>query len=455
MKRFKKYLSFILILGISITSCFGQINTKKKQIQIDVNNNDNIELNTTYTNIEIELTNNNTVIINAIMDIDGLSNKEANNYFNNWNLETSKNQNNLVINSTFKNKNTNNLNKNGYYNGYFIETKQLEEINAEINSFSQDNIKISNTDIKNESSFNYDLYIKEGNKYLDKWQKNNKESVGKRWFNKTKKERIALRKAAKKRKPNKNKLITKKQLAALNPQKTLQNKINKKLKPKTNIRALSNRAIINKTLKIKIPKHANLTLNTRHGKVTISNEINNLKANLSYVLLVANNITGTKTQIKSTYSNFEINNWSEGKIETAFSNFVLIKKVKNIDITSNSSTVSIDKISNSLNAKGNFKMLSVDFSLSFKQALIDIVDSKKVWIKLPKTKLNLKYHGKNSNLIHSNKYLKSIVKKDLKNEIIEHLPLKNNKQYVQIIAKKSTLQVYDIPWEDLKIKNFK
>lgn len=453
MKRFKTYLVLILILQLSIITSFGQKITKKKQLKFDVNKNDIIELNSTYTNIEIELTNSNSVTIDATMNINGLSEKDANNYFNNWNLKTSKNQNKLVINSIFKNKNANNLNKNGYYNGYFIETKQLEEINAEINNFSQKNIKISNTDIKNKSFFNYDLYIKEGNKYLEKWQKDNNEPIGKRWFNKTKKERIALQKATKKRKPNKIKLDTKKQQNTLKPKEIIKVKLKRNNQPKSNVRALSNRAIINKTLKIKIPKQALLSINARHGKVTISNKIKNLKANLNYVLLNAKNITGLKTYIKSAYTNFEIEKWEEGKLETAFSNFVLLKEVKNIDIVSNTSIVSIDKVTNKINVNGSFKMLSIDFTSTITNAKINVEDSKQVWIKLPKTKYNLSYTGLDTKLIHPEKFkLLSYQNKPTK-QYIKSTSLSNNEKSIEIYALSSIMQVYDINWENLKIKN--
>ena len=453
MKRFKIYSSLILILGVSIITCSSQKKIKKKQLHFDVNKNDIIELNSTYTNIEIELTTNNTVVIDAIMDIDGLSDKNADDYFNNWNLKANKKQNKLVINSTFNNKNTSNLNKNGYYNGYFIDKEQLDKINSEIKSYSQNKSSIQKFNKTNNTVFDYNAYINDGNAYLIKWQKDNNESIGKRWFNKTKKERIALQKTAKRRKSSKKKKAKKKQLPVLNPKENLQVKLKKNSKPKINVRALSNRAIINKTLKIKIPKQAQLSIKVRHGKVTITGEIKNLNADLSYALLKANNINGSKTLIKSTYSNFEIDNWFAGKLETAFSNFILIKKAKNIDIISNTSTVSIDTVTNSFNAKGNFKMLSVDFSNSLKQAIIDIEDSKKVWIKLPKSKFNLRYNGTDSRLIHPKKYQSITFKKNSEIEFIKHLPLKNNEQVIQINAIKSTLQIYDIPWKDLKIKN--
>ena len=451
MKQFKTYISIILIFGISVSICFGQKNTIKKQLQFDVSKNTTIELNSSYTNIEFELTDGNSVIIDALMNIEGLTKKDSDKYFKNWNIKAYKEHNKLIINSTLNNKNTTNLNKNGYYNGYFIDKNQLNLIKSEIKNYSQNTKlvkKTSNSTQLNKSVFDYDAYIKEGNNYLIKWQKENNETIGKRWFNKTKKERIALQKA---RKPNTERLAVKKQQTTVNPKQNLKVKIKKNTQLKVNVRALSNRAIINKTLRIKIPKQALLSIKVRHGKVTFSNEIKNLKADLSYVLLNAKNITGSKTYIKSAYSNFEIEKWQSGKLEAAFSDFVLIKEVKNMDVVSNFSTVSIDKVTNYLNAKGSFKMLSVDFSNSFKHAIVNVVDSKKVWLKIPKNEFNLSYSGKDSKLLYPEKYeLKSIKDNE---KLIQYFPNKNNKKTIEIKSLSSIMQIYDIDWNNLKVKS--
>ncbi len=192
---------------------------------------------------------------------------------------------------------------------------------------------------------------------------------------------------------------------------------------KANIRSLPKRAIINKTLKIKIPRHAHLNINVRHGKVIFSDDITNLKADLSYVLLEANKISGTSTSIKGAYTNFEINQWKAGSLDVTFSEFVLIKEVASLNITSNASLVSIDKITDNINAKGNFKMLSVDMSSNIKYANIDVEDSKVVWVKLPNSSYNLRYEGIDSKLIHPEKFSLKTAQNNSSKQILEDMPL--------------------------------
>jgi len=307
MKLYKKNNGALFLLGIAftLTNSFGQVLTKTKQLEFSVKSNAAIELYSKYTNIEFELTDNNTVTIEAVMDIEGLSQKEATAYFKKWELKANKKNNKLIISSILRN--TTSLDKHGYYSGYFIDGEQLDAIKPEkkgvliqVNTF-----KYTDKSSKESSKvFDYKAYIEEGDRYLVKFQKENNEPVGKRWFNKTKKERILMQKSVQDNKPQKVKKATIKAIKSISSKEELKARLKKNKISKANVRSLPKRAIVNKTLKIKIPRHAHLNMTVRHGKVTISNEITNLKANLSYVLLEANTISGKNTFIKGAYTNF-------------------------------------------------------------------------------------------------------------------------------------------------------
>lgn len=437
MKLFKKHINailFVLIIGVNTSQ--GQTYNHTKHQRIAVENYTTIKLDTKYTNIQFEATEENVVIIDAIMSVKGLSKKEADNYFKKWFINTSKKGNTLNIYSSL-NSQANNINRNGFYNGYFIKETKMDEIKSDI-----ENIKrIYST--KDNTVFDFDLYIKDGDSYLYKWQKENNEPIGKRWFNKTKEERIQLQKS---RKP-------KKQKKAIKPKEELKSKHRKVAKPISNIRALSSRAIINKTLKIKVPKTVYLNIKARHGKITFSHEVKDLVADLNNVLLTAKMISGSKTKIKGFYMNLEVDEWNSGDLDVKFSEYILIKKAKNINILSEASVVSIDKITNSLNAKGNFKMLSVDLTSSVTNAKISVEDSKQVWIKLPTTKYNLSYTGTNTKLIHPKKFNLMSSKNNQSKQFLKVSPLKNFEKIIEINAVSSIMQIYDVPWENLKIKS--
>ena len=133
MKLYKKNNGALFLFGIAFTivNSFGQVLTKTKKLEFSVKSNTAIELHSKYTNIEFELTDNNTVTIEAVMDIEGLSQKEATAYFKKWELKANKKNNKLVISSILRNGPSTKLDKHGYYNGYFIDGEQLEAIQPE------------------------------------------------------------------------------------------------------------------------------------------------------------------------------------------------------------------------------------------------------------------------------------------------------------------------------------
>lgn len=442
MKLYKVYTSVIMIFGLlSLSNSYGQALTKTKQYQFAVKEGTTIELNSKYTNIELELVDTNVVEIDAIMDVEGLTAKEATAYFEKWVLKTDRTSNKLQINTSLENKNTKSLQRHGYYQGFFIDKTQFNEIHDEIKNYEkEDSAKPSK---EKKEIFDFDAYVKEGDAYLLKWQKINKKPIGKRWFRKTKKGRIELRQKSKKAKRPKKEFVS--------PKEKLNAKFKKNTQSTRNVRSLPERAIINKTLKIKIPKTAFLSVKARHGKIVIPKAITNLKADLSYILLQANELRGTKTFIKGKYSNFEISSWEAGYLETVFSNFTLIKKVESMELISNTSVVSIDKLTERINAKGNFKMLSIDASQEIEQMDIVVEDSKKVWIKLPQVAYNLNYEGLDSKLIHPEKF--SLKTLNPKKQQIKYTSLNNNERQINIKSVSSTMQIYDIPWENLKIKS--
>jgi len=453
----KKHLYFLLGMAFTIAQSYGQVLTKTQQHSFSVPNNVAIELHSTYTNIEFELTDSNTVVIDAQMDIEGLSKSEANAYFKKWAFKASKQKNKLVIRSFLNNKTNENIDKHGYYNGYFIEgvqrnaTRADKKEHSKINQSNETNFNVKSS-IGNSKVFDYKAYIEEGDRYLFKFQKENNEPVGKRWFHKTKKERILLQNSIKKKQPKK---ALKNAKQSINSKERLKASLKKNKLSKANVRSLPKRAIITKTLKIKIPRHAQLTINVRHGKIIFSDNITDLKADLSYVLLEATKISGNNTSIKGAYTNLEVNQWKAGSLDVTFSEFVLIKEVARIHITSNGSLVSIDAVTEDINANGNFKMLDVALTSEIKQATIAVEDSKVVWIKLPNSPYNLQYEGIDSKLIHPKKFSLRRAKNNPSKQILEHTLHSRTQRNINIKALSSVMQIYDILWDDLKIKSLK
>ena len=281
MKLFKtnNYVYFLLGIILSLTNSYGQVLTKTKQLEFSVKDDVAIELNSKYTNIEFELTDNNTVSIDAVMDVEGLSQSEVEAYFKKWDFKVQEQNNKLVISSFLVNDSDVNRDKHGYYKGYFLDSVQLNAITSDIevskntSSSPKQSQEIKTTDEsinKHTRKFDYQAYIEEGDSYLLKWQKETNEPVGKRWFNKTKEERILMQQSIKE---NQSKKVEKESNVAkenINSREELVAKLKKSELSSTNVRSLPKRASINKTLKIKIPRHAHLNINVRHGKVILA-----------------------------------------------------------------------------------------------------------------------------------------------------------------------------------------
>ncbi len=98
-------------------------------------------------------------------------------------------------------------------------------------------------------------------------------------------------------------------------------------------------------------------------------------------------------------------------------------------------------------------MLSIELSPNIKFANIDIEDSKKVWVKLPNSPYNLRYEGIDSKLIHPEKFSLKTMQNNSSKQLLESMPLKNNERFIELKVLSSTIQIYDIPWDDLKIKS--
>jgi len=443
MKLFSLYgkMYVLLLMMITTTKGVSQSLIQNRLIKIDAQNIDFIDLKSSYTNVEFQSTDDELLSIEAVMEVEGLSQKKFDSYFKKWNMTAINKNGRVVINSFLEENDTKHL-AQGYYNGYFLDK---DEIDSEIGLIRK---RSSNLSLGITSKFDHQAYIEEGNSYLLKWQKEHKEPIGKRWFDKTREERIEL---LGKSQTKKSKNVPK---TKVKPKGKLPNRLQLQSRESRTsyVRSLPDRAIISKTLRIKIPKHTQLNIDVRHGKVSFLNEIFNLKAKLNYALLTAGKLLGKEIYIKGAFSNLEVNYWESGILDVNFSGYAFIKHVSAMTLISNVSTVSIDKITESIDASGNFKMLSIDLSPKIRYVNIDIEDSKKVWIKLPDNLYNFHYTGISTKVILPERFSLFTTTDDPTKQVAESILLENKETTIDIKALSCVMQIYDIPWEELKVK---
>lgn len=117
---------------------------------------------------------------------------------------------------------------------------------------------------------------------------------------------------------------------------------------------------IKKTIKIKMPKTLKLKMNVRHGEVKLAENTRNMEANLAYASLLASTIDGEKTQITASYSPVNVRNWNFGTLRTDFSDKVALIEVRNLELKSNSSNVTIDRLMKSASIINNLGQLHIN-----------------------------------------------------------------------------------------------
>ncbi len=116
---------------------------------------------------------------------------------------------------------------------------------------------------------------------------------------------------------------------------------------------------VKKTIKIKMPKSATLKMNVRHGEVKLAANTRNMNATLSYASLQASTIEGDKTQITASYSPVKVAQWKYGNLNTSFSEGIQLDAVTQLNLTTTSSEVVINKVLKSLLCRNDLGMLSI------------------------------------------------------------------------------------------------
>jgi hypothetical protein len=116
---------------------------------------------------------------------------------------------------------------------------------------------------------------------------------------------------------------------------------------------------VKKTIKIKMPKSATLKMNVRHGEVKLAANTRNMNATLSYASLQAYTIEGDKTQITASYSPVKVAQWKYGNLNTSFSDGIVLDAVTQLNLTTTSSEVVINKVLKSLLCRNDLGMLSI------------------------------------------------------------------------------------------------
>ena len=191
---------------------------------------------------------------------------------------------------------------------------------------------------------------------------------------------------------------------------------------------------VKKTIRIKMPKKAKLKMNVRHGELKMSSVINNLKADISHGVLVANHIDGSETSINVSYSPIDITTWSLGELNIKYVEDAHIQTVGSLVLNSISSDIELSNLLNNAIIDGSFGDLTIaNIADSFSNLNI-ILENSDALISLPQNDYSVYFKGNRSKLnnVMTNKKTienypngKSMVKSIVLNAKFSDITLKN------------------------------
>lgn len=389
MKRFKAFSSVMLysLLGIQLLVAQEKNKTVKETFKTD--KEATITVNTSHTDVTFETWNQDKVEVEAVLEAEGLTKEELENYFKNWDFKAMGNSNAVEISTG-----------NGSMMFFSGNTDFHFDIDIPEFSFNVDSLMSSITVpqpppmvfpmVKN-VDFDYQAYQKNPEKYMKEWQEEFKKNFESKayekemeaWAKRVEKQQEAYVKrlekqqeAAVKRQEaqlkrqeaalQRQEAIAKRQMEERQRQQTFQNTyfIN------TSTSGSGGTIIINKdgeekTIKlkkkihIKLPKDAKLKINVRHGEVKLADNITNIQATLSYAGLLAKTVSGDKTYITTSYAPVSVDEWNYGTLVANYSDNVHLGEVRYIDLSTTSSRVAIDRLIKKATINGRFSDLAI------------------------------------------------------------------------------------------------
>ena len=451
----------ILIMGTSVV--WGQKKTKTFHENYNVTNEVVLELNTSYADIEFETWNKNQVDITAVVELEDVSEEEANNYFKREPVKIVGNSKNISISTAlghreFVTYNTEDIDIDFLhpFNGVggahniapLVELPELPEL-PEV-------MELPPLPPMNLQPFDYEAYKKDGEAYLKEWKKEFDKGFGKDY--ETKMEEWSKKMDLKRAESDKRRLEMEKKREQVHQERLeklqeiqsqrmeihgkVQEQMAKSMTSGKQLREIQKdmktmtieidsadgksrefifmeerhptapnvfysikkggdkNLKVKKTIKIKLPKSTKIKMNVRHGEVILAENTKDLSATLSYSTLLASTIDGDKTYIDASYSPVSVQKWNYGQLKADYSEKVNIKEVENLTLNATFSDVTIENLLQKAFIKNNFGPLAIN-SISKDFTDLDInLQNVEFRCVLPKTAFNIAVYGTNSELVH-------------------------------------------------------
>ena len=401
MKQLQKLIFKPVLASLCLISMGGFGQSKSKTFSEDFNVEDDvvIDINTSYTDIEFETWNKDKVIIEATITLEGSLENEISDYFENSGFEIMGNSKQVTIASTGTS-----ISPIHFLNEIDFNI-ELPEI-PDFDTFEFDLSEMEDLPVMPpvpSPKFDYEEYEKRGEKYLKDWQKNFEENFGEPYRDRMEKWQQKIgekqRKVQEKRQEAHVKMAEARAELALKRAQSNQRRMverqarigaQKSVHSQPNIfykgdDGGSKNYKVKRSIKIRMPKSARIKMNVRHGEVKLAERTNNIEASLSYAKLFARAIEGNKTMVMASYSPIEVENWFQGKLRTNFSEYIDLKNVANIELSSRSSEVTITNLTKNADIKNSFGPVYINSISDGFEGLKVVLEYSEMVCELPKT----------------------------------------------------------------------
>ncbi len=478
MQTHKFKLTILNFIVFSLVA-FAQKETKNFTETFKVNSDVEVDINTSYADIKFETWNKNTVEVEAIIEVEGLSKEEAEEYFKSWNFEAVGNSTKVSV--TTKPMHWSSQNRDitlvSDFDFDFVNIVPAEVVIPEIPPLPP----LPPLPVNFENfSFDYEAYKQDGDKYLESWKKSFNENFKAdldQWKQEVEKQREFVQLHKKEIEEYRNEIrqqrIEKMQVqraamkevgearkkAMQEQRNAIKNSINqaqearreamdefKKNSSKPNVfyysSAANKKLKVKKTIKIKMPKKAKIKMNVRHGEVTLADKYENINAILSHTRFMAVVIDGENSVIEASYSPVKVETWNYGELKVNYVKEVDLKNVKSMKLISRSSDVVIGTISEDAILNNSFGNLNINNVQEGFKRLEIILDNSDATLFLPQS---VAYDFHCSSTDSKVKYPKSLnldVTKKYSNQLAKGYNIRDdNNKSVSIVATLSNVKI--------------
>ncbi|QLG46352.1 hypothetical protein [Costertonia aggregata] len=443
----------------------------------NVSENAVLDINTSHADIEFETWDKNQVVVEAVIEIEGATDAEAEDYFNNGIIDIKGNSKKIEINTRtenswfFKHSAGKSHDFDFNFNGQMLQDILVDI--PEMPDFPEvivlDEIRelppMPPMPIQN---FDYKAYKKDGEKYLKKWKKEfdknfdadykkQMEEWGERMAERAeeRKKRIKIRMEERKQRLEERAEEMKSRREKIHEIRSSIISKGKRLDstrylfidsddldngPNIFFGSSSGKAKnykVKKTIKIKLPKSTKIQMNVRHGEVKLAQNTKNINATLSYARLLAATIDGAETLISASYSPVDIQKWNKGRLRTDYSEPVRIVEVNDLNLNSVSSDVSIGYLINTVEANSDFSTLNINEIAKNFNGLRVIVNNGELSCGLPKSDFSVHISEKDSKIRYPSQLKMSVQGENHKKLHLGHNNRKNDDRLIRIESKYS------------------